>query len=165
MIKVGSRFGRLVVIGKAPTDSQFHKRFICRCDCGNERINQDRALIDGRVKSCGCWRNEIAKVVAKAVHTRHGLSESPTWNSWRMMRVRCYWKSYRKWKDYGGRGIKVCDRWRGSFENFLADMGKRPGTDFSIDRIDVNGHYEPGNCRWATAKTQQNNRRRIELKG
>jgi hypothetical protein len=94
----------------------------------------------------------------KVVKTTHGLSRSGTWNSWMGMRVRCTDPSNKKYADYGGRGIRVCERWQ-SFDAFLADMGPRPAGRFSLDRIDVNGNYEPSNCRWATDTEQRHNRR------
>jgi hypothetical protein len=92
-------------------------------------------------------------------NTTHGLTDTPEHRSWAHMKNRCTNPNNDAWKHYGGRGIRVCDSWLESFEQFLADMGERPnGT--SLDRIDVDGHYEPGNCRWATAVEQNNNQRR-----
>lgn len=167
MIEIGTRFGRLTVIGRDLCDASGHGRSRCLCDCGREHVSQNCSLLNGRIRSCGCLRDDIARVIARIVHTRHGFArqgkESLTWNSWRMMRVRCNWSKYSKWKDYGGRGIKVCERWQNSFEAFLQDMGERPGPEYSIDRIDTNGNYEPGNCRWATQITQQRNRRNVRI--
>lgn len=95
------------------------------------------------------------------IQPRHGMTDTPTHRSWLEMRRRCTNPHSEHWPDYGGRGIRFCERWE-SFENFLADMGERPD-GMTLDRIDVNGHYEPGNCRWATSSVQQRNKRRIVL--
>jgi hypothetical protein len=98
--------------------------------------------------------------VAKELNTVHGGTRSREFNTWKGMQRRCYLQSAAGFKNYGGRGIAVCDRWLHSFENFLADMGCKPSPKHSIDRINNDGNYEPGNCRWATAKEQRQNRRR-----
>lgn len=109
------------------------------------------------MKSCGCYRREIGD------RTRtHGQSKSREFAAWSNMLDRCLNQRNGDYANYGGRGITVCDRWRESFENFLADMGQRPSPAHSLDRIDNDGPYAPGNCRWATADTQrQNNRQRV----
>jgi len=119
----------------------------CVCECGSERSIAGGELLRGKSQSCGCAGNGS-----------HGMSKAPEYHSWSSMIQRCTNPNHGRWKDYGGRGIAVCERWK-TFENFLADMGPRPlGT--SIDRFpDPDGNYEPGNCRWATAKMQRANQR------
>lgn len=145
----GQRFGRLVVldlIAKKGEKTRLH----CRCDCGNEARPLACNVLRGLAKGCGCK-------VLEGNHV-HGMWGSPEYKSWNMLTQRCTNPKNKRWQHYGGRGIRVCDRWLASFEAFYADMGARP-PNTSIDRIDVNGHYEPGNCRWADAKTQRANQR------
>lgn len=154
---VGKRFGRLIVLEYAG-----EKKWKCQCDCGGTTIVSGTALNSGSTKSCGCLRIETAK---RAKYVKHGKSNSPTFIRWGSMKSRCYYPKNVGYPNYGGRGIKVCDRWLGEhgFENFLADMGEVPGREYSLDRIDVNGDYTPENCRWATWKEQSNNKRNSRL--
>lgn len=146
----GRKFGRLLVLGRCNDRLGFF--WTCRCDCGSERVASSDALRRGKVRSCGCLR--VDANVAKS--RRHGKSKTRVHQIWLAMRSRCQNPNMRAYHRYGGRGIKVCDRWR-EFEKFLADMGE-PGERESIDRIDNDGNYEPGNCRWVTQKAQMRNR-------
>jgi hypothetical protein len=127
-----------------------------RCDCGTEVVAPGPQVRSGKKRSCGCLRREVSSERVKT----HGMTGSPTFISWSGMLRRCENKNSDRYRYYGAKGVCVCDRWRGKdgFSNFLADMGERPaGT--TLDRIDPSGNYEPSNCRWATARVQQTNRR------
>jgi len=148
----GRRFGRLVAV--APVNVQGRYKWDCRCDCGALTTVDGRELRSGGTLSCGCLRRDTNRT--------HGCSQrTPTYRSWEHMLQRCFNPNEKHFADYGGRGITVCDRWRGTegFANFLADMGERPPGK-TVDRYpDNDGDYRPGNCRWATQKEQNANRR------
>lgn len=150
---IGQRFGRVVVLGICGKDTHGRAIALCRCDCGLTPVIDLYKLRIGHTRSCGCLRQEL--------NTTHGGSYSVTYSSWRMMKKRCNDPNYPKYDSWGGRGIRVCQRWC-EFKEFLEDMGHRPsGT--SLDRINNDGDYEPGNCRWATRKEQNSNTRRNVL--
>lgn len=155
----GMRFERLLVIGKGSYKNSVGKvLWVCLCDCGKETVATTGGLNSGNTKSCGCLRVDKTRQNGLARKT-HGLTRSPEYKAWQGLKDRCYNKDAFQYPGYGGRGIVVCERWLQSFENFLEDMGFRPGAGYSIDRKDNNGNYEPTNCRWVTAETQANNKR------
>ena len=153
----GRTFGRLLVLGPAPAVRNRNKRYLCRCECGQERVVLSCHLVGGATASCGCLRNDRMR----AACMKHGHRGTKTYHAWKAMRQRCTNPKRREYANYGGRGIRVCERW-GEYLNFLSDMGAAP-PDTSLDRIDPNGNYEPGNCRWASALTQSLNRRTAVL--
>lgn len=152
------RFGRLVVTDLAGFTKFKQARWNCLCDCGRAKIVQSSNLRSGHVTSCGCYSQEIRERAKSHGYARKGARHSE-YSAWAGMKRRCNNPKNVDFKDYGGRGIMVCDRWRDSFNAFLTDMGRKPSPKHSIDRINVDGNYEPSNCRWATPLEQRSNRR------
>ncbi|MFC5930883.1 hypothetical protein [Cryobacterium melibiosiphilum] len=142
------RYGRLAVVESVVGG------WLCKCDCGSAVIVTGWRLQNGKVVSCGCFHRERQHETART----HGMKNTQVYTAWINMRQRCSNQNRPDWANYGGRGIRVCTAWQDSFEAFLADMGE-PKTGESIDRIDANGNYELGNCRWATATQQSRNKR------
>lgn len=145
----GQKFNRLLVIGKSERKSKAGAMWRCLCDCGNESHVVSLKIRTGKTQSCGC----LKKHAMAKVNVKHGLAnKTRTYRTWKEMRYRCKNPNSDKWKWYGGRGISVCDKWN-DYTAFLEDMGERPQSH-TLDRINPDGNYEPGNCRWATAKQQ-----------
>lgn len=148
----GYEFGRLTVISRIKNK---HNQYVwvCKCNCGNETVAAFNKLKSGAIKSCGCYGREIIKKCS----ITHGLAKSSEYRSWDSMKQRCYNKNNNRYKNYGERGIKVCDRWLNSFENFLEDMGQKPSRKHTLDRLDNKLGYCKNNCRWLLNIEQQRN--------
>lgn len=150
--RTGQVFGRLKVIGKDGFKGG-QVAWLCQCQCGNTVTVPSYYLGSGTTQSCGCLQRERASEFSRT----HGMSNSREYRIWSAMKTRCSNENRDNYKYYGGRGISVCSRWINSFENFIADMGPCPSDKHSIERKDVNGNYEPGNCYWATQSEQLRN--------
>jgi hypothetical protein len=146
----GRKFGRLTVAGYAGRNARGGSQWLCECECGSEIISRQRSLQSGSTRSCGCLHSDVV--------IKHADSNSTEYRTWDSMKRRCYNPRTKHFEHYGGRGIKVCDRWRDSYEAFLEDMGRRPSSKHSLDRIKNDGDYELSNCRWTLQVIQIRNR-------
>lgn len=159
----GQKFERLTAIERdyAPQNTNRKRtKWICKCECGNIVSVVSTDLLSGHTKSCGCYHKDQARNFLSGIKKKsqnYHLSKTKTYRIWKAMMQRCSKENCWAFKYYGGRGIKVCNRWH-DYKNFLHDMGSAPDNG-SIDRINVDGNYEPDNCRWITMKQQNNNRR------
>lgn len=160
LVQVGKAYGRWTIVGDGGLDCRRKTLWLCKCQCGQERLVVASDLVRGHTKSCGCLSREMLR----ASRVTHGESKRGHWTAeyvvWMGIRARCLHPQDASYPRYGGRGIRMCERWRRSFAAFLADVGRRPSSAHSLDRYPNNdGHYEPGNVRWATLAEQSRNRR------
>lgn len=155
----GQKFGRLTVIAEGGKTKSRNTMWVCRCDCGNITSPINGAFLrDGHTTSCGCLKRE--KTVSRS--TTHGKRNTRIYRIWHDMKTRCHYPKNINFPDYGGRGISVCDEWRSSFVAFYDYVSQLPhfgASGYTLDRINNNGNYEPGNVRWATSVEQRHNRR------
>lgn len=153
-VEPGTRFARLIVLGSGPRNKHKQTTSICLCDCDSRATILNISLRSGLSTSCGCRAKDLSRARATHGHNRVGY-RAGTYITWSAMLTRCFNPNQRSYRDYGARGITVCERWL-RFENFLADMGERPD-HHTLERKDNNGNYEPSNCKWATTKEQSRN--------
>lgn len=153
----GRKFGRLTVIRRVGKRKGGDIKWACECQCGQNIIVSANHLKDGHTKSCGCLRHEISSIRM----TKHGMSKTLTYRTWASMKSRCQNPNEPRYKDYGGRGISVCDRWL-KFENFLEDMGEKP-RGLTLDRKNNDRGYCKENCKWSSKQEQARNRRMVKF--
>ena len=163
---IGKKFNRLTILNIIPGVTINKKRISrrsaeCLCDCGSKKTTYLRHLIDGRCKSCGCYAKDLFKEMSKKRNYKHGMAtradRKSEYRTWCHIKERCTNPNNKNYAIYGGRGIKICPGWEHNFQEFFNYVKEKPGIKYSLDRINNDGNYEPGNVRWATQKEQVNN--------
>lgn len=161
---LGKRFGRLTVVAKVES-LNYRSRFLCKCDCGNEKLVLGQNLLSGHVQSCGCLHSEKSKAriveYNSAINREiHGETRTRLYRIWEGIKTRCFKQTHKSYKDYGARGVTMCDEWCNSFTAFRDwSLANGYNDKLSIDRIDVDGDYSPQNCRWVAPSVQASNKR------
>jgi hypothetical protein len=158
-IQPGQRFGKLVTVEVVGHGRPHGRLWLLKCDCGNTQKTSSARLNNNHVRSCGCL---VAESI-RAAKITHNMTKTPEYRCWSHIKSRCYNPRTPDYKNYMDRGIRMCDEWKNSFETFFSDMGKRPTTKHTIERVDNNGLYEKLNCVWATRLVQNANRRNTHL--
>jgi hypothetical protein len=153
---IGQQFGQVTVLTRIENSAAGKTRWLCVCACGKRFPSVGASLIQGQTVSCGCHKTRLVRIRSR----KHAMSGTPEYSAWQGMQARCYNPKNARFAYYGGRGITVCDRWRQSFQAFYEDIGPRPNAKYSLDRIDYDGPYAPGNVRWADWHTQRMNQRK-----
>lgn len=151
---IGYKFNRLTVIEEVDRIHPKRPMYACKCDCGKMKNVEGRRLREGTIKSCGCLSKELTRIRS----ITHGMTDSSEYKTWCGIKRRCLNENDKRYPEYGGRGIKICDSWSNSFQSFFHDMGEKP-EGYSIERIDVNGNYEKSNCKWIKLSSQASNKR------
>ena len=155
----GKRFGKLIVIKQCGSNKNGRALWLCQCDCGNKKIILGSSLITNLTQSCGCYNKEILK----NVNSTHRMSYTKLYKVWQGMKTRCYNEKFLYYKNYGGRGIKICNEWLNNFEIFyIWAINNGYKENLTIDRINNDGNYEPSNCRWITRAEQNRNQRKTK---
>lgn len=158
---IGRQFGRLIAVEYAGKNEFARSQWLCKCECGGEKVVYLRSLLSGDTKSCGCLQRELASQRAASTNkknAKHGMVNIPEYRVWGMMIQRCTNPNNKNYKDYGGRGITVSEEWL-DFKNFIKDMGRRPNNKLTIERVDNDKGYSRDNCKWDTRKVQRANQR------
>lgn len=163
----GQRFGRLTVLKQEEGRKYGSVLWLCKCDCGKIVIVPSGSLTSKSKRSCGCLLREVASINASTGNSRrtHGMKGTKIYHIWDSIKYRCLNDNCKSWKNYGGRGITICDEWKTNFEDFYSYVSKLPHygeIGYSLDRTNNNGNYEPGNVRWATRVEQNRNRRNVK---